>query len=215
MPVEIQGLVGEQDLARGALAAPSLNKAGALVMQNHFAAAVERGRCFAVCNQVGVTSQAGLSLTTPVLTLYNPAGSGVTGRLWYASANLLVANAAAATVWLAAGTNTVAATVTGTLTTAHRNLKLGGITPASQGNSVVALLAATLPAIPVAIDVLGVGLTAAITVLNTGTKEGFERCYYGALLIQPGTNLSIQTSTASGANGLWCAYVWEECPLVE
>ena len=212
MPVEIHGLYGEQDLARGSLAAPGLNKKGALVMQSAFASAVERGRVFSVCSQAGITSQAGLSLTTPGLTLYNPAGSGVTGRLWYASANMLVANAAAATVWLAAGTDTVAATVTGTLTTAHRNLKLGGITPATHGNRIVALLSATLPAAPVGVDVLGVGLTAAIT--TAMNLPSMERCYYGALLIQPGTNLSIQTSTASGASGLWCSYVWEECDLV-
>ena len=212
MPVEIHGVYGEQDLARGSLAAPGLNNKGALVTQSAFASAVERGRVFSVCNQVGITSQAGLSATTPALTLANPAGSGVTGRLWFASANMLVANTAAATVWLAAGTDTVAATVTGTLTTAHRNLKLGGITPSTQGNRIVALLAATLPAAPVGVDILGVGLTAAIT--TSMQIPSHERCYYGAMLIQPGTNLSIQTSTASGANGLWCSYIWEECDLV-
>ena len=211
--IEIRGVHGEADLARGTLAAPRLSPKGYLITQSAFAAAVERGRCYAVANQVGVTSQAGLSATTPVLTLYNPAGSGCTGRLWYASANMLVANAAAAQVWLAAGTDTVAATVTGTLTTAHRNLKLGGITPSTQGNKIVALLAATLPAAPVAIDLLGAGLTGAITTVTA--IAGHEKCYYGSQLIQPGTNLSIQTSTASGAAGLWCAYVWEECDLIQ
>ena len=212
MSVEVLGKVGEQDLTKGVTAAPALSRFGQLVIQESFASAVERGRVFSVCNQVGVTSQAGLSATTPVLTLYNPAGSGVTGRLWHVTANLAVANAAAATVYLCVGTNTVAATTTGTITTAHRCLKLGGITPSSQGNRVVALLAATLPAAPVAVDVLGVGLTSAITVFPA--IPAMTTCYFGALLIQPGTNVSIQTSTASGANGLWCAYVWEEVDLI-
>lgn len=212
MSIEVLAKVGEQDLQPGSLAMPGLNRHGHLVIQDSFTAAVEKGRVFSVASQAGVTSQAGLSATTPVLTLYNPAGSGVTGRLWHVTANLAVANAAAATVYLCVGSNTVAATTTGTITTAHRCLKLGGITPASQGNRVVALTAATLPAAPVAVDLLGVGLTSAITVFPA--IPPMTKCYFGALLIQPGTNVSIQTSTASGANGLWCAYVWEECNLV-
>lgn len=211
------GKYSEQSLDPGQSEMPGINHYGFMIgacygVGSSFATAVERGRVFVVANQSGVTSQAGLSATTPVLTLYNPPGSGVTGRLWYACADMLVANAAAATVLLAAGTNTVAANTTGTLTTAHRCGKFGGITPASQGNRIVALLAATLPAAPVAIDVLGAGLTGAITTVPS--IPALSKCYYGALLIQPGTNISIQTSTASGASGLLCAYCWEEHGLV-
>lgn len=170
------------------------------------AAAVERGRVFGVSNQAGVTSQAGLSATTPVLTLANPAGSGVKGKLWFAGAGFLVAFAAAAIVELAAGTDSAAAGVTGTLTTAHRNLKLGGLN--AQGNKIVPLLAATLPAAPVGIAVLGVGLTGAITTIPAVPTLG--RWFHGSLLIMPGTNISIQTSTASGASGMVCEFIWEE-----
>jgi hypothetical protein len=217
MAVEVKGVYSEQNLSHGAMAKPTLNRFGHLIAQHSFAATVERGRCFAVANQVGVAGAAGLSLTTPVLTLYNPAGSGVTGRLWYASAHCLIVNPAGggpvvATVWLAAGTNTVGAAVTGTPTITHRNLKLGGIADA-QGNKLVPLLAATLPAAPVAVDVLGVITTS--TVLSTVTQGArMEKCYNGALLIQPGTNISIQTSTATETAALWCAYMWEECDLI-
>lgn len=200
------GVVGPQSLANGASARPSLAKNGSVVVQDDLAAAVERGNCYIVANQAGVTSQAGLSATTPVLTLYNPLGSGVRGRLWYAAAHFEVAFAAAASVFLAAGTNSVAAAVTGTLTTAHRNLKLGGTN--AQGNKIVPLLAATLPAAPVAIDLLGVGLTGAITTVP-GISP-FARWYNGAILIEEGCNISIQTSTASGASSTLCAYIWEE-----
>src|SRR3990167_681827 len=98
---------------------PAVSPDDYLIAQDSFAAAVERGRCYTVANQSGVTSQAGLSATTPVLTLYNPAGSGVNGRLWFAGATIEVAAATAGSIVLAAGTNTVAAAVTGTLTTAH------------------------------------------------------------------------------------------------
>lgn len=180
---------------------------GLMVSSDAFRRAVDAGRCFAVCNQAGVTSQAGLSATSPVLTLYNPLGSKTVGRLWYAGATFSVAFATAGAIWLAAGTSAVAAAVTGTLTTTHRNLKLGGLD--AQGNRIVPMLAATLPAAPVAISLLGVGLTGAITTIPfIGGQVG--RNYGGALRIEPGTNLTIQTGVASGASGMFCEFVWEE-----
>ena len=213
MSVEMLGQVGMQSGLTGK-AVPSMSPYGSLHTKDEFAAAVEAGRCFAVCNQVGVASQAGLSLTTPVLTLANPAGSGVTGRLWYAGYVNEVVNGAAATAWLAVGTNTIAAAVTGTLTTTHRNLKLGsaGIVAGAQGNRIVPFLAATLPGVPVGLFILGVGLTGAITTVPNLDPSG--RLFNGSVLIQPGDNISIQFSTATGALSTSCEYIWEECNLV-
>ena len=192
MGIEIFGLkFGKQG---GALFTP---------LGSAFEEAVKRGRVFAVASQAGVTSQAGLSATTPVLTLPNPAGSGVRGKLWYAAATFTVAFATAGAVWLAVGTNPVAAAVTGTLTTAHRNLKLGGQAP-----GIVPMLAATLPAAPVGISLLGAGLTGAITTIPV--IQVLERWFNGAVLIEPGTNVSLQTGVASGASGMFCEYIWEE-----
>ena len=171
--------------------------------QSAFQAAVERGNVFAVANQAGVTSQAGLSATTPVLTLANPAGSGKNLILWYAGASFTVAFATAGAIFAAVGTNTIAAAVTGTKTTAHRNLKLGGGEP-----SIVPLLAATLPAAPVAVGILGAGLTGAITTIPG--VPSYERWFNGSIIITPGTNFSLQTGVASGASGMFCEYVWEE-----
>lgn len=201
---EITGLVGLQSVqADGTQVRPSLSSRGALIASPYLREAALRGKAFAVAAQAGVTTQAGLSATTPALTLYNPAGSGVNGLLHYAGACMAVANAAAAAVWLAANTNVTAAAVTGTNTTAHRNLKLGGAAPA-----LTPLLAATLPAAPVGVCLLGMGLTGAITTVPGLTP--FCRWFDGSLVITPGTAISIQTSTASGASGLWCEYVWEE-----
>ena len=200
------GQVGPQALDSGAKARPRIGWDGSLGVWDYLTLASDEGRVFTVCNQAGVTSQAGLSATTPVLTLANPAGSGVRGRLWFAGATFTVAFATAGAVWLAAGTNTVAAAVTGTLTTAHRKTKLGGID--SQGNRINAFLAATLPAAPVAISLLGVGLTGAITTVPHLQNMG--RWYNGCVSIEPGTNISIQTGVASGASGMFCEYVWEE-----
>ncbi len=212
MSVELLGKVGEQELAKGAEAPITLNRHGYVVVQDSMAAAAERGRLFIVCLQAPDAMAAGLSATTPVLTLYNPAGSGVTGRLWMASWVNEVANTAALTVWLAAGSNAVGATTTGTITTYHRNMKLGGITPASQGNKIVALANATLPAAPVGIDMIGCGLTGAITVVPS--VPAITKWYYGAVLIQPGTNISLQSSTASAAASSTVSFIWEECDLI-
>ena len=109
-----------------------------------FQKAVAEGRVYSVCNQTGVASQAGLSATTPVLTLANPLGSGVKGKLWYAAASFNVVFAAIASVFVAVGTDVAAAAVSGTKTTAHRRPRLGGVN--DQGNAIPPFLAATLPA---------------------------------------------------------------------
>lgn len=213
MALEQTTLLGEVVTSAGALANAGLmrnlnltRRLGLRTAESQalFQDAVERGAVFGVCNNAGVTSQAGLSATTPVLTLYNPASSGKLGILWYAGAQFSVAFAAAAAVWLAANTNTAAAAVTGTETTTHRNLKLG----TSANNAIKAYLAATLPAAPVAIAQLGVGLTGAITTMPTNYP--MERWFNGSIILQPNTAISIQTSTASGASGTFCEFIWEE-----
>lgn len=191
-----------------ALVPPAVSPDDYLIVQDSLAAAVERGRVFAACIQgTGIVTQAGLSATDAILALYNPSGSGVVGRVWYAGVAFSVAFVAAAAVWLAAGTNTVAAAVTGTAATL-RNLKLGGGAINTQGNVVQAFTTATLPAAPVAIHLLGMGLTGAITTMPQIAPLG--RWFNGALLVKPGTNLSPQTSTASGAAAGFAEFIWEE-----
>lgn len=200
---QIRGQVGHQSGSTGSPLPLGQSRRGWLGMSDAFREAVEAGRCFSVCNQAGVTSQAGLSATTPVLSLYNPASSGKIGVLHFAGATFSVAFATAGAVWLAVNSDTAAAATTGTRTTAHRNLKLGGGEP-----SLTPLLAATLPAAPVAISLLGVGLTGAITTIPQLQTLG--RWFHGAVVLQPGTTISIQTGVASGTSGTFCEYIWEE-----
>ena len=169
-----------------------------------YQAAVERGNVYGVANQTGVTSQAGLSATTPVLTLYNPLSSGVNAVLWFAGAQFSVVFAAVSAVWLAVGTNTAAAAVTGTATSTHRNMLLGS----GRNPNCEPLLAATLPAAPVALSSIGTGLTGAVNLLPQ--TQGMERWYDGSVILKPGTNISIQTEAASGAVGMLCELIWEE-----
>lgn len=167
-----------------------------------------RGNIFIVANQSGITTQAGLSATTPALTLFNPKGSGVNACIIYAGCVASVAFAAAAVIWLGANTNIAAADVTGTATTAQRCGLLGnGGQPRIQ-----ALLAATLPAAPIAVATIGVGLTGAITTVPSMGAIG--RYFDGTLILSPGSAISFQTSAASGASGFFGEIVWEEVPLV-
>ncbi len=210
MGMEVQGIVGPVALADGTGRIFRQSKTGGQVVTDEhprFFEAASRSNIYTVANQAGITTQAGLSATTPALTLYNPSGSGVIGVLIYAGFVASVAFAAASVIWLGANTNLTAAAVTGTLTTAHRNGLLG----AASGNKIQALLAATLPAAPVAIASLGVGLTGAITTIPSIATCG--RFFDGSIILYPGSALSFQTSTASGASGFFGEFIWEEVAI--
>lgn len=190
----------------------ALNNDDYAIVQDSMAAYADRGRLYVTTHQgTGIVTQAGLSATDAILSLHNPAGSGVTGRVWFCAVQAKVANTAAAVFWLAANTNTIAAIPTGTAAVV-RNLKLGGGMTNNQGQTLEALTTTTLPAAPVAIMTLGIGLTGAITTVPGIAM--FQRELYGALLIQPGTTLSFQTSTASGAAASHAELIWSEEPLV-
>ena len=165
-----------------------------------------RGDVFWVANQTGASSAAGLSATSPALTLYNPPGSEVNASIVFAGVEFLATFAAAAVVWVAVGTNPIAAAVTGTATTAHRKGRLGN----QAQPKIRLLLGADLPAAPVAICSLGVGLTGAITTAPRAQSMG--RYFDGSLILGPGANLSIQTSTSNGDT--YCTFAWEEIPIL-
>lgn len=165
-----------------------------------FDEAVERGNVWAGANQTTVTTQAGLSVTTPALTLAALMAGGKRVKIWYVSAVGLIAPTAAATVWAAMGGSGIADPSTATAGTV-RNLKTGAAAlPGGAGLYSVA----TLPAVPVAIGQLGAQLTGIITTVPVVAP--FERWYNGALWLAPGFNFSIQTSTATT---LFCEYIFE------
>lgn len=177
-----------------------------------FQQAVLAGNAFWCATQTAGTSQAGLSATTPVLTLYNPKGNNKAAVLWYAGASFIVAFAAGSAVWIAANINVAAAAVSGTAVSGVTSVAI--VTNAQLGNgsfpTCIPLTAATLPAAPVAVRQLASGLTGAITTIPyVGSVGGWQD---GSLVLLPGSAISIQTSTASGA-GMFCDYGWEEIPL--
>lgn len=182
------------------------------LMQDAFSRYADEGRVYGTTHQgTGIVTQAGLSATDAVIVLHNPVGSGMTGRLWFAAVQGKVANAAAAVFWLAANTNANEAIPTGTAAVV-RNFKLGGGVNNVQGQKMLALTTVTLAVAPVALSTLGVGLTGAVTTVPGIAM--FQRWYNGALLIQPGTTITFQTSTASGAASVHGEFIWSEHKLI-
>ena len=206
MSMEIQGDRG------GNLATPELSLDRHWVVQSAMQRYADEGRLFGCTEQgTGIITQAGLSATNAIIVLHNPISSNMTGRLWYAGITLKVVNAAAAVVWLGVNTNTNEAIPTGTQAVV-RNYKLGGGIQNTQGQKMLALTTVTLAVAPVALCTLGAGLTGAITTVPA--VPPFFREFYGCLMIQPGTTISFQTSTASGAAASHGEYVWSEHNLV-
>lgn len=201
MNITLYGPTGEVlNLAKG-----SRSNGGMLVQQagSEFDEAVDRGNVYITANQTTVTTQAGLSATTPALAVANRLRSGKTVKLWYAGCQTLVAWAAGAAVYLTQGGYSATAVTETTLATV-RNAKTGD---SGQPPGVGLLSVSTLPAAPVAISLLGAGLTGAITV-QTGIPV-FGRWYNGALRLPEGYNWSIQTSTAGT---LFCEFIVEVVP---
>ena len=194
---DIRGKAGSSwiDLLASALGGLHVAQSG-----SRFEEAVNRGNVYLTANQTTVTTQAGLSATTPALTIANRVGSGKIVKIWYAGATGLVVAAAAAEIWACLGGYSATA-VTETTVAIVRNAKTGD-TSAPTGIGVCAV--ATLPAAPVAIANLGSQTLAAVTVALD--RYPFGRWWDGALWIQPGYNFSIQTSTATS---LFCDYIFE------
>lgn len=165
-----------------------------------FEEAVNRGNVYLFAAQATVVTQAGLSAVTPVHLIANRVGSGKVVKLWYAGAGSLVSATACAQVWLCLGGYSATA-VTETTAGVVRNAKTG---QAGDPAGIACLIVSTPPAAPVAIAQLGSQASAAITVSTNGFFCG--RWFNGSVWVNPGYNLSIQTSTAST---LFCDFIFE------
>lgn len=167
--------------------------------------ASSRGNTYIASSQTGQTTAAGLSATPATIALFNPKNSGVNLSVLYAGCVFTVAFAAAAVVWLGLSDNPAAADVTGTAATVRNTLI------ANKTGSGKAFTAPTLPAVPVAGPILGLGVTGAITTAPSEPEMG--RDFDGSIEIPPGCAVSFQTSTASGASAFFGEIIWEEIPI--
>lgn len=144
-----------------------------------------------------VTTQAGLSATTPALSLHNPTNSGINVYLLGVGYAFAAAPAAAASVCLA---RNLAAAAAPTLTTLAdvTNAKFGPLTlPIAQCARVATLAAAPL-------GVFNLGGTSGAAAIG-GFPSFFD--LGGMICLTPGVCLSIQTSSAAS---ITATFIWYE-----
>lgn len=165
----------------------------------HYYQAVYDGNVYIGSNPLGtpVTTQAGLSATTPALTLYNPVASGVNLVLWKFSAVANAAPAAATSVALAFNLATAAAPTS----TTNANITNALVGNANTGKGQCYRIA-TLAAAPVAIDYFA--FVSAASLVAYGSGQFFLD---GSIVLIPGVAVSIQTTTALS---VLASFSWEE-----
>lgn len=216
---------GAQRLGNGIVGPLRGDVTGALVTQDahaRFQEAVLNGNVWIGANAVGtpVTPQAGLSATTPVLTLYNPINSPVNLVLWEFQSVATTIQAAQTAVMLAynvpAITGVVKApfTVTNALIT-NAMLSVGipqDVTAVqNQGAWGQCYSICTLIAAPVACRYCFVLEYLATSAVGTtiGTAPTIDHVD-GAIIVPPGIALSAQFGAATPS---LCAFTWEEVPI--
>jgi hypothetical protein len=177
-------------------------------MANTNIGSVARGDGFVACQQTGITLAAALRVDPGGLCLYNPFGSNVDAIIDWVEWHATVVFAAVSTIFLGFNSNPNAAAVTGTAATV-RNRNVGhAATPACS-----ALVAPTLPAVPVGAINLGAGLTGAVNLLPHDVphvRYFTQPDGSPGLIVHPGCTISFQCIAASGTSGFWSEIAWRE-----
>lgn len=159
-----------------------------------------------ICSNLGgtpVTTQAGLSGTTPALTLYNPIASGVAMVVNDFTLGLATAPANSTNFFLAVTTMTTSGPTATTNATTHSALLGYNKSPVGACYRV-----ATLTAAPIA--VLNVG---SVIAWGNGVPNPvfapvqFNNSLDGKIILYPGTTLSVQSSQAAS---ITASFSWEE-----
>lgn len=212
---------GAQRLGMGGVGPLRGDVTGALVVTDahaRYQEAVLNGNVFIGSNAFGtpVTPQAGLSPTTPVLTLYNPINSPVNLVLWEFQVSCTTVQAAQGTLMLAynmpAITGVVKAPFTVTNAQVTNAILSAGFAQSAtstqnQGAWGQCYAVCTLIATPVAFRYsfcLEFGTSVAV-----GMFQAVDHID-GAVVIPPGIAVSIQSAAATP---LVAGFVWEEVPI--
>lgn len=210
---------GIQVLGNGAPGPLRGDKTGALVVTDGHARyheAVLSGRVWIASNPAGtaVTTQAGLSATTPAFTLYNPVNSPVNLVLWSVGAAIQASPAAAAAVELAYNFVGITGVVKAPFTVTNANytnalLSLGQQQSATGVSNLgawgAAYVVATLIAAPIAFRQC-FGTTGASGIGGMSFRDHID----GGVIIPPGVAISVQASSAAS---VVCDMEWEEDPI--
>ena len=196
-----------RNLSAGSLAGPvRATQDGSVGNQEthaKFQQAVRDGNVYTCANPQAtpVTTQAGLSATTPALVLWNPVGSPKNLVLWEDSLALNAAPAAASIFSLAVTTGPITTTTSGSV---FNNLLNSAILPGGQSATPVGQCyrVSTLNGPPVAIRYIG-QVTGAASLTQTPWVDNVD----GKIVLTPGTGITFQTTTAAAVVG---SFTWEE-----
>lgn len=163
-----------------------------------------RGNSYTCANLGGtaVTTQAGLSLTTPALMLYNPVGSGINMVVNTWTVNVTTGVAVPVQFMLAITSNTIVAPTLTTAATITKNV----IGQAGNPNG-GCYRVSTLPVAPVAVRYIGTVSGLASVVGTSANQVLLKDDIGGELVLAPGASLSLQTSAAAS---VVASASWEE-----
>ena len=208
----IQGQVGPQSatasLGVGTQPPARFGNMGELVVGtlhgDHYEANYRRS-LYAAANQTGVVTTVGPALTYTGLCLSNPVGSGINVSINDVGLSFLVAFPAAASIGVMVGYNS-STNVTHTTPVTPRSMFVGvGVVGQALVDS-----SCTFPTAPTLTNVLGAGLTGAITTATGIMPMNWDAS--GAIILPPGGYAAIWTSTVSGAAAMFASFLWEEVP---
>jgi len=200
-----QAKVGKQVASNGSVTDLRSEKTGSLIITSGHAKYMQTvldGNVYIGANLGGtpVTTQAGLSVTTPALTLYNPIGSGVFLVLQTVTLDITTSPAAAAGLMLAYNLQNAAAPATVTLANVTNGLIGISSQPVGQCYRI-----ATLAAAPLAFRFIG-GTTGAAAIGGVQIIDHVD----GEVIIRPGVAISVQSTTAAA---ILASFSWEEVPI--
>lgn len=203
-----EGLVGPITSSDGAVAAHRFGRDRALIVQEghgRFQELSVRGNAYTGMNAAGttVTTQAGLSATTPALTLWNPVGSGK--NLVLNTVSVVVSTSGASTVDFILAYSTSGAPTATTKAQVQQNLIGSFAQPVGQIYSI-----ATLVAAPQAIRYMGTLFGAAGVAVVTPFYFPLVDHVDGEIVVGPGSLITLQTSAAIP---VLASFTWEEVPL--
>lgn len=202
--MKIQSKVGSVLAYGGAELDLRSERSGALVVSSshgEWQEAVLSGNVYIGSNLGGtpVTTQAGLSATTPALALHNPVGSGVNLVLLEVTVDITTSPAGAAGFMIAYNLKGAAAPTAVTLANVTNGLLDNGKLPIGQCYRI-----STLAAAPLALRFIG-GTTGASGI---GAVQMIDKVN-GGIVLPPGVVLSVQATSAAAC---LCSFTWEELP---
>lgn len=196
--------VGEKKLATGSQTGLRSGRYGELIVADgklRYSELAASGRMFIGANPsaTSVTTQAGTSVTTPALVLYNPSNSGIKMILNTFSVSITASPAANTQFFLAYNPDTSAAP--NTTTDATIISAMVGTTLKPKGKC---YRVSTLPDAPIACRYLG-GVTGASSISPNVIESKID----GEIILMPGVAISLQASAAAAVLAS-CSWVEED-----